>query len=230
MVFRKDNKVDAFQRQISALRQQLGSGDEAMEGASEEADERGYVEERAMAQANPPGNQGRVYGGRDPSAFNFGGFGSSTSITPAAESEELDVLTAPVPATILPPDAQTSVIAHGTTWKGDLHSTGTIHVHGRVEGSLEATQDIYVAEEANVDATIVASNVVIAGLVKGTIRCGARFEVLPAGRVTGDITTPALVIHEGANISGQFRMGTQENAGQQRPTSVVQRRTARGGA
>jgi cytoskeletal protein CcmA (bactofilin family) len=229
MVFRKENKVDAFQRQISALRQQLGSGDEAVEGVPNEADEHAYEEEQMMAQANPPGNQGRGFSGRDSSAFNFGGFGSSTAVTPAA-ADETDVPTAPVPATILPPDAQTSVIAHDTTWKGELQSTGTIHVHGRVEGSLEARQDIYIAEEANVDATIVASNVVIAGLVKGSIRCGARFEVLPPGRVTGDFTTPALVIHEGANVNGQFRMGAEESAAQQRPASVVQRRTMSGGA
>ncbi len=229
MVFRKESKVDAFQRQISALRQQLGGADEATDGPPNESDERAYEGERAMAQANPPGGQGRGYGGRDPSAFNFGGFGSSTSITPAEATGDGEALEAPVPATILPPDAQTSVIAHDTTWKGELQSNGTIHIHGHVEGSLDAKQDIYVAEEADVDATIVANNVVIAGLVKGTIRCGARFEVLPPGRVTGDIQTPALVIHEGAHVSGQFRMGGPESA-EQRPTAVVQRRAARSGA
>ena len=63
-------------------------------------------------------------------------------------------------------NAQTSVVAHDTTWKGDLESDGSVHVHGRVEGSIRAKQDIFIAEEADVDATLTATNIVIAGLIK----------------------------------------------------------------
>jgi len=57
----------------------------------------------------------------------------------------------------------TSVIAHSTTWSGDLESSGSLHVHGRVEGSLTARDTIFIAEEADVDAIIRAANVTIAG-------------------------------------------------------------------
>jgi cytoskeletal protein CcmA (bactofilin family) len=126
--------------------------------------------------------------------------------------------------------AQTSVVAHDTTWKGDLESDGSVHVHGRVEGSIRAKFDVFIAEEADVDATVTATNVIIAGLIQGSIRCGDRFEVLPQGRVSGDINAPTLVIHEGAHVTGQFRMGTEQNGVENKPTSVVQRRAARGSA
>ncbi len=126
-------------------------------------------------------------------------------------------------------DAQTSVVAHDTTWKGELVSEGTIHIHGKVEGTIKAKQDVFVAEEADVDATITAANVVIAGYVKGGIRCGNRFEVLPQGRVDGEIQSPTLVVHDGAAIIGQFRMGAGEGTDTAK-TSVIQRRATRGTA
>lgn len=214
MVFRRDNKTDSFQRQMSALRQQIGGDEEAVEARPEPR----YPSERAAAYSEPP-----------PGAYGFGEFASAVAPNQQGQNQMSPV--APDLPAIPTVDAQTTVIAHDTTWKGELHSNGTVHVHGRLEGAVRANRDVYIAEEADVDATITATNVVIAGLVKGTIRCEARFEVLPSGRVSGDILAPTLVVHEGATVSGQVRMGSQENESvEPKPTPVVQRRAARGTA
>ncbi len=243
MVFRKENKVDAFQRQISALRQQLGGAN------GEGSDDDLYDDGETPAAEDVSRATGRV--GAEPQAagtrqasrgseteyesrsggYGFGGFGLSES---AEQTGDAMIHGTSVPAT-LPTnpaaaiDAQTSVIAHDTVWKGDLQTNGTLHVHGRVEGSIGAKQDVYVAEEADVDAAITATNVVVAGLVRGTIRCSARFEVLPQGRVAGDVQAPTLVVHDGATVTGQFRMELAE-AAEPKAAPVVQRRAARGGA
>lgn len=209
MVFRKESKVDAFQRQMSQLRQQLGH-----EGAQEAETYQEPEAERA--------GEGSPAGG-----FNFGDFGDTGSAPAAAMTTEAE---APVvPAT---PDVtdQTSVVAHDTAWKGEFDSEGSVHIHGRVEGAVRAKQDVFIAEEADVDAALTATNVIVAGLVKGTIRCSSRFEVLPQGRVSGDFHAPTLVVHEGAFVTGQFRMGAGEQPTETKPTSVVQRRAARGSA
>jgi cytoskeletal protein CcmA (bactofilin family) len=218
VVFRKENKVDAFQRQISALRQQLGTPEEGdaveLDDRREEAAYHHHDELDVPAVEPAPAH-------RDAGGFSFGGFG--TSRAPAVEAA-MPALPAPMVA-----DAQTSVVAYDTVWKGDLQTSGSLHVHGRVEGAILAKQDVYVAEEADVDATVTASNVVIAGLVRGTVRCGNRFEVLPQGRVAGDVQAPTLVVHEGATMTGQFRMGAPESGGATVPQTVVQRRAVRGG-
>jgi cytoskeletal protein CcmA (bactofilin family) len=232
MVFRRDSKSgDAFQRQISALRQQLGS--DAAEGEADDAEETApraaestYTAFAASAAAGTSELAGVAPGQTDDEAFD----GTGGAMEGSAVTGEI-VPTAPPMPEIPEVDAQTTVIAHGTTWKGEVSSEGTIHVHGRFEGSIRARDDVFVAEGADVDATVNAERVTIAGLIKGTIRCGARFEVLPTGRVTGDIQSPKLVIHEGATATGQFRMGAgEESAGEERPTPVVQRRAARGSA
>jgi cytoskeletal protein CcmA (bactofilin family) len=230
MVFRKDSKIDAFQRQISALRQQLGTVPEEPE------DEPVYsAEPEPVAEPAPRTASNGAAGGLAPAAVEtraapvyeperdrdrYSPYSlSSTSRMPEPEP--------PAPYVTPIADDQTSVIAHDTTWKGDLQSDGTIHVHGRVEGSIRAKRDVFVAEEADVDATITATNAVIAGLVKGSIRCGARFEILPQGRVTGEVQAPTLVVHDGASVTGQFRMGAGEGTEAAKP--VVQRRAARSG-
>jgi cytoskeletal protein CcmA (bactofilin family) len=135
-------------------------------------------------------------------------------------------------------DADTTVIAFNTTWKGEISSEGTVHVHGRFEGSITARDEIVIAERANVDARLNANAVVVAGNIKGTIRCDARFEVLPTGRVTADVQSPTLVVHEGAVVAGQVRMNMSEpvasepvpTARTETPVPVIQRRANRGSA
>lgn len=229
MVFRKENKVDAFQRQISALRQQLGT-EEGEEGE----------EEAGRGSAIDPvpetdGRAGESDAGRDdfvrPESPGY-------SFTPTRYGETVPPAFAAEPSHPVPPesprpgaDPEASVVAHDAAWTGDFETTGSVHVHGRFQGSITAKRDVYVADEADLDATIAAESVTVAGLVKGTIRCDGRLEVLPTGRILGDVQSPALVIHEGARITGQFRMGPTEAAAADPATApaAVQRRAARGG-
>lgn len=226
MVFRRESKSDAFQRQISALRQQLGgAGNEGRDDdtAYDDSAGRRYDSDRGGSHTSQTTN-----GDHDSGGFTFSGFGSAPSFTPdnAAPAPNGHDLTLPVV------DAQTSVVAPDATWKGDLESGGTLQVHGRVEGSLRAKNDIYIAEEANVDATLVATNVIVAGMVQGIIRCSGRLEVAAQGRISADVQAPTLIVHEGAYVVGQIRMGaTQEQEGGQaaQGSDAPMRRAARGG-
>lgn len=209
MVFRRDSKVDAFQRQISALRHQLGGEGESF--AAEETD-------------LSPSNFGRV---ALPDLDLIRGETSYSFIDdyPEPPSGVPDLPVAPdVPAI----DAQTSIIAHGTAWNGNLESAGSLHVHGRVDGALTARQDVFIAEEAEVDATLTAANITVAGVVRGAIYCTGRFELLPRGRVSGDIHAPTIVIHDGALMAGEIFMVAKSSASAAAPAAPAMR-AARGG-
>lgn len=136
---------------------------------------------------------------------------------------------APASPSIPTVDASTTVVARETTWKGEMSSKGSVHIHGRLDGAVKADIAIFVAEGAEVDATLTAETIIVAGTSRGTVRSGSKFEVLPTGRVAGDINAPTLVVHEGAVMSGQLKM-TSEAAGETKPTSVIQRRANRGTA
>jgi len=213
MVFRRDNKPE-FQRQMGALRQQLGAPEELPQQNPEP-----YVEPRQEANYSVAPAREVAPSGRDSGGYVFGSsYGSSAVATQEAAPAVPQV------------DAQTTVIAQETVWRGDLETRGSIHIHGRLEGSVTAAKDIYVAETADVEATLMASAVIVAGKVTGEVRCTTRFEMLPSGRVDGNIQAPSLVVHEGASITGQFRMGAPEVNGDSKVSSVMGRRAARGTA
>jgi len=222
VVFRKESKVDAFQRQISALRQQLGSEGETT-GVDAERDAYPATDLRD----EEPERQTYLESSYQPREVGGFSFSSAPASMPTEQYEDDDAVMPALPTPVV--DAQTSVVAHDTTWKGDLQSSGSLHIHGVVDGALTAQEDIYIAEEAEVTATITATNVIVAGSVRGTIRCGSRFEVLPRGRVSAEVRAPTLVVHEGAIISGQVRMGPAEPSAMPEQSSppVVHRRAAR---
>lgn len=206
MVFRRDSKVDAFQRQLSALRNQLGN------------------DPAELPASIPDQESGLAVSSRPLPDLDF--FAESTYTL----RDELDI--APVPAaepqmTSQPAvpalDTETSVVAHGTAWSGNLESSGSLHVHGRADGTLTARNSIYIAEDAEVDATLQASHVVVAGLVRGAVHCLDRFEVLPRGRVSGDVYAPRVVIHDGAVVAGRVSMSEEP------VVNVAPVRAARGG-
>ena len=216
MVFRRDKQGgDAFQRQISALRQQLG-------GSGEDAD----YEEDAPPNEGPNSDEAFTQNRYEPESQSYqrqgyqGDYGYEDDFTAS-------IADAPVP-TVPAPDSQVTVINHDTTWKGEVTSEGSMHILGRYEGIIRAREDVYILEEATVAAEVHAKNVVVSGRYDGEVICESRFEVLPSGRVQGAVRAPVLVVHDGAEINGSIQMTNLETP-RQAPASLVRRREAAGG-
>ncbi len=221
MVFRRDNKGgDAFQRQISALRQQLGGGDPRGDEFAGEEREIDDSQPYAQDAYSDPGYE------REPAAYGRGSYGTEYAFAgdaPAVEAEGYEPRLPAIPAA----DAQMTVVSHDTAWKGEVSSEGSMHIHGRFEGVIRAQEDVFILDEATVEAEVNARNVVIAGRYDGEVSCGVRFEVLPTGRVQGNVRAPVLVVHDGAEINGSIQMSDLE-ADRPAPTSLVHRREAMG--
>ncbi len=218
MVFRRDNKVDAFQRQMSALRHQIGddAGEESEDFENEDAEhQRDRTQGENMSQ--PPYERGEAGG------YSFGTFPGQQQ-----EPEEYIDPNAMQMSEMAEVDSQISVVAQGTIYKGEIQSDGNIQIFGRAEGTLTAKEDIWIAEGADVEATLTARRVIVAGRVSGTVKANSRFEALPQGVIEADVTAPSFVVHEGATINGKLSMQQQEiTSGRQErsgSTTVVPRR------
>jgi cytoskeletal protein CcmA (bactofilin family) len=201
VVFRRDNKVDAFQRQMSALRHQIGgeAGDERDDlgqDVPDIADERYQEDPLAQQDFDRP----------DAGGYSFGSYPAGTS-APDFDEEEQDLSVPSMPGV----DAQISVIAQGTVYKGDIESDGSIQVYGRAEGTLSAKEDVWLAEGSDVEATITARRVIVAGRVSGTVNAHSRFEALPQGVIEADVQAPSFVVHEGAAINGKLSMSSSDS-------------------
>jgi cytoskeletal protein CcmA (bactofilin family) len=226
VVFRRENKVDAFQRQMSALRHQIGG--ETGEGREEMNQDMPELEDdRFPSETYEDRGQ---FDQQDAGGYSFGSYPSA----PPAQADIEPQDDAPAVPEMPMVDGQISVVAQDTLWKGELETEGSLHVYGRVEGTLKAKEDVWLAEGADVQATITARRVIVAGRVNGTIHASSRFEALPQGKVEADVNAPSFVVHEGATINGQLTMSSGEGNGQGRTDrsgspAIIQRR-ARPGA
>ena len=81
-----------------------------------------------------------------------------------------------------------------------------LQINGRFEGTLDAKGHLSIGEKAQVKATIKGEAVTIGGIVNGTISATSRVELLPTARVTGKVSSPRLIMHDGAVLHGTLEM------------------------
>ncbi len=69
-----------------------------------------------------------------------------------------------------------------------------------------------VAEGGKVEAELKAETITIAGKLKGDAIASQKIELTPTAEVEGDITSPRILIREGATFEGQVFMTGKKNA------------------
>ena len=217
MVFRRESKVDQFQRQMNNLRHQIGDAEPGQD------DDTMNVPDIADERFPETDFDERL---QDAGGYSFGSYPAAPQAQQTDEQDDRALAVPEMPGV----DSQISVVAEGTLWKGEVEADGSIHVFGRVEGTLTAKEDIWIAEGADVQATVTARQVIVAGQVNGTVHALNRFEALPQGVVEADVKAPSFVVHEGATINGNLTMSTNDSsvssgrAERAGSTPVVQRR------
>lgn len=93
--------------------------------------------------------------------------------------------------------------------KGELSSQEPVIVAGRVDGSIDAPgQTVTIEAGAQVTADVSASEIVVAGTVKGAVVAEKRIALRSGSEVTGDIEAPRVSVDDGARFSGKALVGT----------------------
>ena len=112
--------------------------------------------------------------------------------------------------------------------KGELTGCEDLVIEGTFEGLVQLDDgNLTIARTAKVTADIVAAEIVVSGEVKGNVRAKERIRLKTDGSVTGDLTTPEILIEDGALFKGSVEIdkgvekGAQESAPSQlAPTST----------
>lgn len=99
-----------------------------------------------------------------------------------------------------------TLLAHDIIFEGEMTFTKELMIKGRFSGKIRGTGNLYIAEEASVEADIEAGSVFIRGRVKGSIQAKARVELQDRAEVTGDITAPKIVVDTDCRFNGTSRM------------------------
>lgn len=111
-------------------------------------------------------------------------------------------------ANISPPDSNNnsgSRLGRTTRLKGEIVADEPVLIIGKFQGSIESkTNEVTVAEDAEVEADIVAAKVSVAGNVKGSVTGlrGAKFTSTAV--MTGKLATSReFIVEKGAIFRGQ---------------------------
>ena len=98
----------------------------------------------------------------------------------------------------------------GTDFNGELKFRDTMRIDGRFRGKISSKSVLIIGKSADIEAEIAVSNVSINGRVNGKIVADKKIEIHSKGRVYCDITTPNLIIEDGAFFHGNCNMGEKE--------------------
>jgi cytoskeletal protein CcmA (bactofilin family) len=104
------------------------------------------------------------------------------------------------------PAAAACVIGPKTQLKGEITGSEAVLVEGLVEGTIRITGPLRIGPGGKVKATVSAQSVVVAGELVGDCHATDRVEIEAAGRLTGNIRSPRVVIVEGATFRGTSDM------------------------
>ncbi len=101
-------------------------------------------------------------------------------------------------------------IDQGSEFEGKLTFKDTVRIDGRFRGEISSENTLIVGESGAIEATIRSNTVVVSGTVEGDIIAGHQVLLHKTAKVHGDMTSPSLIIEEGAVFNGQISMGRSE--------------------
>jgi cytoskeletal protein CcmA (bactofilin family) len=100
-----------------------------------------------------------------------------------------------------------NIIAHGTSIKGDIDSSGDFRIEGTLVGTVKVKGKIVIGESGNVEGQIYCQSADISGSAKVKMEVSELTSLRANCKFEGDITTKKISIEPGALFSGNCQMG-----------------------
>jgi cytoskeletal protein CcmA (bactofilin family) len=104
-----------------------------------------------------------------------------------------------------------TIIAAGTTLKGDISSNGDIRIDGSLQGNIQCQAKVVIGANGSVDGDISGQQADIMGKVTGTIKVKELLQLKGGSQVNGNLYAGKLQIEPSANFNGQCHMNTATN-------------------
>ncbi len=112
-------------------------------------------------------------------------------------------------------------LGKGCKVNGKLVFDGKGRIEGQVEGEITAQDTLTIGDGAIVNAKISGTSIVIEGRVTGDVIAKQRLELRAQSRVQGNITTPSLIVQDGAVFEGQCTMKRDAAAHADKPATTA---------
>jgi cytoskeletal protein CcmA (bactofilin family) len=105
------------------------------------------------------------------------------------------------------PDRATARLGSSLHVKGEIFGNEDLYIDGTVEGLVHLDErKLTVGATAKLTADVIAGEVIVYGSVKGNVRGKGKIEIKKDGSVKGDLTTPQIIIEDGAYFKGSIEI------------------------
>ena len=101
-----------------------------------------------------------------------------------------------------------TLIGAKTRINGDVEFVGGLHLDGYINGNVKSEAGsgttLSVSEQGCIEGSVIVTNIVLNGIVKGDIEAGDRVEMGPKARVLGSVHYTTIETAVGAQINGKL--------------------------
>ena len=106
---------------------------------------------------------------------------------------------------------------------GEISGNEDLDIDGTVEGLVHIDErKLTVGATARLAADIIAGEVIVHGIVRGNVRAKGKVEIKKDGSVNGDLTTPQIIIEDGAYFKGSIEI--EKSGEEERDEDAVSRK------
>lgn len=103
-----------------------------------------------------------------------------------------------------------TIVGKNTVIKGGLQGDEDLTIYGKVEGTINLSRTLNVEASGIVVADIEVQDAIISGVVVGNITASNSVQITEEGRMVGDLSSPRVIIVDGASFKGRVDMGDLE--------------------
>ena len=103
---------------------------------------------------------------------------------------------------------------------GDIKFKENFRIDGVFKGKILSGGGLIIGETGEVEADIDVINIAVNGRIKGSVKAKEKIEIFSKGRVIGSVTTPKLIIEDGAFFQGSCQMEMKSLDSKTRETDV----------
>ncbi|HOJ65051.1 MAG TPA: polymer-forming cytoskeletal protein [Spirochaetota bacterium] len=96
-----------------------------------------------------------------------------------------------------------TILGKDTNFNGNLSFKDSLKINGIFIGSINSSGVLVIGKGAIVQANVTAKTVIINGTIKGDVLAEEKVEMLPTGRVYGNIKAKKVKISDGVIFNGK---------------------------
>lgn len=97
--------------------------------------------------------------------------------------------------------------------KGEVTAQEPLRIDGHIVGTIDVSgHPLTVTAAAQIDADVLAHTIIVGGAVNGRLSAEGRIVVEETAKLTGDVSAPAVSVHDGALLQGRLEIAGRRQA------------------